>query len=243
MKQHFLTRVARRLGFELVPTWRFDRVHQSDYLEKLLRFQDIDCVFDVGANRGQYRDYLRQQLGYQGLIVSVEPHPVCAAALAQRAAADPLWEIVPLALGAQAGQLEFKLMADTQFSSFLTPLASELYTGGGGNVVDGQATVDVTTLDQLYPALQQRLGFRRPMLKIDTQGFEIPVLQGGAGVIGAFGCLQVELSNIPIYAEIADMNETIAVIRELGFHLSTMFPTNPDQFPVAIDFDAYFIRK
>ena len=40
-------------------------------LRKLLAKLDINCVIDVGANRGQYGLVLRQ-LGYKGLIVSFE---------------------------------------------------------------------------------------------------------------------------------------------------------------------------
>ena len=30
----------------------------------------IDCVFDVGANMGQYALMLRKKVGYRGLIIS-----------------------------------------------------------------------------------------------------------------------------------------------------------------------------
>ena len=52
-------------------------------LETLSRFLSdfrVDCVFDIGANTGQYGARLRQT-GYRGLIVSFEPNPSAFAKL------------------------------------------------------------------------------------------------------------------------------------------------------------------
>jgi hypothetical protein len=51
-------------------------------------------------------------------------------------------------------------------------------------------TVAVRTLDVVLPVLQGRLGFDRPYLKFDTQGFDIEVLQGGRDTLGAVRALQ-----------------------------------------------------
>ncbi len=36
---------------------------ERDYMQRLLKLLDIDCVFDVGANRGQYGRWLRDAHG------------------------------------------------------------------------------------------------------------------------------------------------------------------------------------
>src|SRR5258708_7328948 len=61
------------------------------HLQKLLLHLDVDCVFDVGANTGQYAAMLRREVGFQGLIISFEPIPKVARALRAVAKGDPLW--------------------------------------------------------------------------------------------------------------------------------------------------------
>ena len=42
--------------------------------------------------------------------------------------------------------------------------------------------MEIRTLDEAFPELKARLGFHRPYLKLDTQGFDLQVLQGGPEV-------------------------------------------------------------
>ena len=46
--------------------------NDGNRLIKFLRNENIDTVFDVGANKGQYALMLRR-FGYQGKIISFEP--------------------------------------------------------------------------------------------------------------------------------------------------------------------------
>src|SRR4026209_949390 len=68
-----LKRAARAAGYEIIPSWRCDSrglpTHRPDLFERLA----IDCVIDVGANRGQYGRLLRTEVGYRGYIASFEP--------------------------------------------------------------------------------------------------------------------------------------------------------------------------
>jgi hypothetical protein len=57
-------------------------------LQELFAQLRIDTVIDVGANLGQYYEFLRDRIGFTGRIVSFEPHPDLAAQLKKRARAD-----------------------------------------------------------------------------------------------------------------------------------------------------------
>jgi hypothetical protein len=46
-------------------------VHGEYQLQRLLQMLEIDLVFDIGANIGQYGLQLRKQVGYMGRILSV----------------------------------------------------------------------------------------------------------------------------------------------------------------------------
>lgn len=237
-----LKRALSARGVELVPRWRIPRAPQTAYLKRLLETLGIDCVLDVGANVGQFRDYLRLEVGYQGMIVSFEPHPDCFAACKAASEADDKWEVFALALGEVVGKTEFHLMKDSQFSSFLQPDNALAPHYEGSNQIERVVSVDVARLDDLLPDLLSRLACQRPFLKLDTQGFEAEVLRGAAKVQAIIPALQAEVSNVPIYRNIRGMEATLADMREAGWRLGCLFPTNPDQFPTCVDFDGYFLR-
>ncbi|HEX2790827.1 MAG TPA: FkbM family methyltransferase, partial [Steroidobacteraceae bacterium] len=83
--------------------------------------QDIDCILDVGANVGQYHDFLRDKVLYRGPIVSFEPIGRNIDRLRERARFDSAWHIEGYALGAAEGALPLNVMVSDQFSSFLEP--------------------------------------------------------------------------------------------------------------------------
>jgi FkbM family methyltransferase len=72
---------------------------------------EIDCVLDVGANRGQFARHLRA-IGYRGRIVSFEPNPDEFAILQRSFASDPAWSGYPIALGKGNGTLQLKIIPE-----------------------------------------------------------------------------------------------------------------------------------
>jgi len=63
-------------------------------MERLLASYGVDCVFDVGANTGQYAEGLRN-LGYKGRIISFEPLSAAHALLIENSRDDPEWVVAP----------------------------------------------------------------------------------------------------------------------------------------------------
>jgi FkbM family methyltransferase len=150
-------------AFNVIVIPEVERYHwpEKSYLQRFLRILDIDCVFDVGANRGQYGKLLRS-LGFTGLIVSFEPNPVPYAELLKQR--DDKWICFPYGLGSEPGELPFNVMADDVFSSFLSPSGAEEYAAE--NSVVSTVTVPIKRLKDLLDEIGT--SFSRPFLKLDT---------------------------------------------------------------------------
>jgi hypothetical protein len=73
------------------------------HLMALLELYRVNCVLDVGANRGQYGTLLREA-GYAGRIVSFEPVPHIAQQLEAVAAKDGNWSVHRVRWAARTGR-------------------------------------------------------------------------------------------------------------------------------------------
>lgn len=235
--------LAAAAGLRIVPEWRMRNLPQATYLTHLFEWLDIDCVFDVGANGGQYHDFLRAHVGFSGQIISFEPNPVQLDRLRRRVGDDPHWRIVPLALGREAGRASFNVMESDQFSSFLQPHHGEVQMFVEGNRVVQRVEVEVATLADLTATLLAESGCSRPYLKLDTQGFDLPIIQGAGEALPRFMALQSEASVKPIYVGAPSFSDLIADVVGRGFEVSAVFPNNPEHFPLMVEFDCHFVRR
>jgi FkbM family methyltransferase len=235
--------VMGKLGYTIIPTWRMERYEQSQYLIRLFRLLDIDCVLDVGANLGQYRDFLRNEIGYSGTIISYEPIPAHVEALRTRADGENNWLIEGYALGSERKTATFNVMSSTAFSSFLTPDHTSVGRFGSTNVVQQHVTVDMLTLDESIARLVDRLGPRHVYMKLDTQGFDLEVAKGATETLKLVRALQTEVSFKPIYLGMPDYMTAIRTFEMLGFEVSGLFKNNEGHFPELIELDCHMISK
>lgn len=234
---------ARRAGLSVVPTWRLNNLPAAEHLRSLFDFLSIDCVFDVGANQGQYRDFLREDVGFEKRIVSFEPIPGNAAAMRARAAGDTEWMVEAMALGSRSGVAQFNVMVGSQFSSFLRPDHSNVSEFEESNKVEERIEVPVRTLDEFVASAADEFSGKNIYLKMDTQGFDLEVLKGATETLKSVCALQSEASVKPIYEKMPDYATTIKTIQALDFELSGIFPNNAGHFPLLIEFDCYFVAK
>lgn len=236
-----LQHVARRFGVDMVRTMHMDRLPQARYLQRLFREFGVTGIIDVGANEGQYHDFIRREVGYAGPILSIEPIPGLAAGLRDRVHGDAAWRVEQQAMGAAPGTLSFNVTAGSQFSSFLAPIASTESMFFGQNVVTEAIPVTVERLDDLIARHADFLG-PRVYLKLDTQGFDLEALKGLGARTDRIVALQSETSVRPIYDAMPSYRESIAFIESLGYTISQIFPNNEGHFPVLIEFDCHFVR-
>ncbi len=235
-----LRKMAAPLGVNVISSWRLARLQQAEYLARLFSHFGISIVVDVGANEGQYRDFLRNEVGYSGRILSVEPLPDLADAMRKRAAADSSWIIENVALGAAPGIAEFKRMRETEFSSFLTPRHDHVAIFDRQNAVVETIMVTVDTLDNMFS--RHEAHGERVYLKMDTQGYDLEVLRGASVGLRSVLALQSEVSVRPIYDGMPRYDEAIGAIEREGFAMSGIFPNNEGHFPLLVEMDCHFVR-
>lgn len=198
----------------------YDIVRSEPRLIDFLRSRNIDLVLDVGANAGQFGQSLRNA-GFDGEILSFEPVRAVFDKLQQSAQGDEKWQARNLALGAAAGRATINVSEDTVFSSILpqTAVAQEFDPAA---VVKRTEEIEVATLDDIFQPFQRRNAF----LKIDTQGFERQVLDGGVASLAVIKGVQLELPILHLYANTWSLSEALEYMRQRNFVVSQMRPTN-----------------
>lgn len=186
---------------------------------------DIDIVFDIGANEGQFAKEVRSG-GYVGQIVSVEPLSTAHARLSRARIGDTDWYVHPrCAVGATPGEVEINIAGNSVSSSVL-PMMALHSQSAPGSAYKGKETVPVTTLDLICPRYLGK-GIA-PLLKIDTQGYEWEVLDGVREFLPKVRGVLIEVSLTPLYERQHLWRECLARLENEGFVLWALEPAFND---------------
>jgi len=212
-------------------------------LAEVIRSRGINCVIDVGGNRGLFARRLRE-LGYAGRIVSFEPSPTVLPVIQAAAERDPDWIVRPVALSSEPGQAQLRLHKDPELDSMLDTLpgvVDQLPHVAGTGIV----TITLSTLAAEFPAIIAGIAEPQVLLKSDTQGYDVKVLRGAgaSGLAPAVVAVLVELAAQPIYHDQPDMTTVMDLIMTAGFTPVAFEPffQSSDGLRM-IELDALFIR-
>lgn len=220
MPKKIIKKLAKSLGIDLK---RYNvQTSEAAKMHRLLAYHNIDLVFDVGANIGQYAKLLRE-LGYSGRIVSFEPLLIAYSQLKVVSEKDPLWEIAPqTAIGNQEGEIIINIAGNSQSSSALPMLDAHLESAPE-SAYSGSETVKLSRLDTLakdYIKSETKSIF----LKIDVQGLEKQVLEGATAILPLVKGIKLELSLVPLYKGQVLFKEMIDIVEKLGYELYGIEP-------------------
>lgn len=236
----FFQRLAASRQYSLIPDWRLASLPLATHLKALFALHGIDTVIDVGANRGQYRDFLRNEVGFNGHIHSFEPLSHLTQLLDERAEQDSFWHIHHCALGSEATQLKIQVMASDTFSSLRQVSPDSPGVFRSSTVITKTEDVAVCRLDDLAHELIGVSG-GKAYLKVDTQGFDMEVLKGAENLLRRISGLQFELPIQRIYQEVPQYRDMLAHIESLGFVISGLFPISVDESLRAVEFDCVMV--
>jgi FkbM family methyltransferase len=234
----FVQKCLRSRGYEVVPYPPDDWVRQRDALRRILRQLSVDCVFDVGANRGQYGSQLRD-IGYKGWILSFEPIRSHFEELSRTAATRRPWKTFQYALGSRDGESEINVNEDGVLSSFLTRRGSQ----APNDRVMTKETVQIRRLDSIFKDCMAGIEAKRLYLKLDTQGFDLEAMRGADGVLAQFAGVQTEVSFLAGYDGMPPAAESLAEFRSRGFDVVDFMPVARTSDGFMIEMDCLMARR
>jgi FkbM family methyltransferase len=121
----------------------------------------------------------------------------------------------PYAVGGTEGPAVLYCTESPECSSLLRPRAAWMrrLNGSGAFRETGQMSVDVVTLD----GLRQREGLRADILKIDSQGMELPILQNAQELLAEVFCVETETGFVENYVGETVAAQVDAMLRPRGF--------------------------
>ena len=193
-----------------------DQFSNSYRLVLSLKEKKIDCIFDVGANEGQFVEELRYY-GYKNNIISFEPYLEAYSKLLLNSKKDEKWKVYePIALGNKNSTNTINVSKNSVSSSILKIKKEHIDNAPDSEVVN-QQSIQVKKLEDVL--LEFDLNDKVLFLKIDTQGYEFEVLKGAEKVLNQFQGILVEVSLIELYEGQKSWLEVVNFIQSHGFKL------------------------
>ncbi|WP_232078775.1 FkbM family methyltransferase [Mycobacterium florentinum] len=187
-----------------------------------LKSRRVDVVLDVGANSGQYAGRLREA-DFDARIVSFEPLSEPFARLRRSATKLPPWDCRQCALGDFDGAVSMNVAGNAGESSSILPMLQRHRDAFPRANYIGTEDVTVSRLDSI--AAEVLVPSEVAFLKIDVQGFEKQVIDGGLATIGE-RCVgvELELSFEPLYDGGMLIQEALDRMDSLSFMLKGLVP-------------------
>lgn len=182
---------------------------------KIMNHHNIDLLFDIGANTGQYGELMRT-LNYKGNIISFEPLNDAFEELKKKAKNDTKWDIHHYALGEEDTKSIINIAGNSVSSSILHMNETHVETEPESKYV-GQQEIEVKKLNNVFHSFYKN--GNKAMLKIDTQGYEKQVLEGATDILDKISLIQLEMSLVALYESEMLYLDIIDYLDKKGFKL------------------------
>ena len=180
---------------------------------RILDDRKFQTILDVGANEGQFARMARE-LWPTATIHSFEPLPQVHAVLVSAFAGDALFQAHNIAISDRAGSQVMHCSAFTPSSSLL-PMADVHKQEWPQSAEHVEVEVALLPLDDWARANAPLPG---PMLiKIDVQGFELHVINGGLDTLSKADVVVLEVAFQEFYEGQPLFADIHARMHELGF--------------------------
>ena len=240
-KRRMGLKAAARAG-ALVHPHQMSAFVKYAFIARVVRDLGIEVILDVGANRGQFAQSMRD-IGFAGQIVSFEPVAEQFAVLERASANDSKWQALNFAAGENEEAQQINVMKSGLFSSFNAPSAAETALFRSENEVVDRRQVGVRRLEAVIDELGLSGSLPKTLLKSDTQGYEMSVFRGMGEKLRSLRAILAEVSSIAIYENAPDMIEILSFLKDHGFLPVSFFPVNCDEDWRALEFDYLCVNR
>lgn len=185
--------------------FRFEGARDPDIWRFIARHMRPGGIFvDVGANIGTYALPAALLVGPAGRVIAIEAHPLAYSYLLRNTRRNRLTQLTPLHLAVGEAEGEVSMTFESA-----NPGETHVSAPGGAARPDA-ARVPLRPLDIV---LREQGVTRVDYIKIDVEGFELPVLRGAVGTIAANADIIVQTELVERHA--ARYGHSIGAIAEL----------------------------
>lgn len=234
-----LHQAINRLGYQVVKKVRRDEVHlpllaARRLLERSPHAPSPCVMFDVGANAGQTTETMLD-LFPTSVIHAFEPGNQAFGQLSRRLDGKAGVHLHNKAVGSALGRISLNENSEITMSSIL-PLGRQ-----GWGTVQQVREVEMTTVDEV--CRQNGIKYLS-ILKSDTQGYDLEVLQGASGMLkeGRVDCVFFEVIFSELYQGIPRFDGVFSFLLDHGFVLVNIYNSHMKR-GVAAWADALFINR
>jgi FkbM family methyltransferase len=184
-----LRKIGNKFGVDVKMT-------DEEILIKQIMHNEIDMIFDIGANTGQFGELI-YKLGYKGKMYSFEPLSSAYEILSSTSKPYEGWNPAEkCAIGDEDGEIEIHISENSISSSALEMLEEHENAAPKSKYV-GVEKVKAYKLDTIFDKYAE--GSRNVLVKIDTQGFEEKIFNGSLNSMNKIKGLYLEMSLVKLY--------------------------------------------
>ena len=213
---HLIRKILNPLNCDLV---RYPHHEDKRFIQLLLRL-NIDTLFDIGANVGQFASEMRS-FGYKKAIVSFEPLDEAFKELKKKSSNDVRWTVCHSAVGNDDGEIEINVSRDSVCSSILER-EKILDKTHPMSVFYKKEKVSICKIDSVIDKYIESNS--NVFVKIDTQGFEKNVIDGAQNSISSIKGFIMELSFVSLYKSETLFMDMIPFMKSIGYELWQIIP-------------------
>lgn len=199
----------------------------------------IRTVIDIGANEGQFAKMALDTFP-QAQVVSFEPLPSAAAVLKQLAYAESRLTVYQTALGADAARLPIHFHEEHSPSSSLLATTAECEKQFPQTRSQVKFEVQVQRLNDVLADtdLEQAI-----LVKIDVQGFEAQVIDGGTEVLSKAQACIVEINLVELYDDAPSFEDISHRLNKFGLYFHGTLDQHFGRTGQVVFMDAVFARR
>ena len=213
LKSYFRKVVNKFQKYPIIYSNAFD-------LQNTLKHFKIDLVIDVGAYTGTYALSLRR-FGYKKKIISFEPVKKSYEQLTINLKKDKNWSAFErMALGEKNKKTKIYISKKIDCSSILK-IRKEHTNIVPNSLIKGHEFVNLKTLDSLLHKFPK---YKNALLKIDTQGYEYPILLGSKKFLKHIKIIQLEISLAKLYDKQVNYEKIFNFLKKYNFAIWNIIP-------------------